>query len=134
MVSGLCYNPAMARNPSRKSKAKYDPAALRGWHAHIYYAPSSKKTAAKLRSAIEDNFDTRVGRWHDEAVGPHPISMYQIAFGAELFSDFVPWLALNREGLTILLHPDSTGDHIADHTDHALWMGKVLRLNLKQYE
>jgi DOPA 4,5-dioxygenase len=41
----------------------------------------------------------------------------------------LPWLMLNRDGLTILLHP-GTGDAYADHTQHAAWMGEVLPLNL----
>jgi len=32
-------------------------------------------------------------------------------------------------GLTILVHPE-TGDEVADHRDHAMWMGKVLPLDL----
>jgi aromatic ring-cleaving dioxygenase len=36
---------------------------------------------------------------------------------------------LNRDGLTILLHP-GTGNAYADHTDHAVWFGSTLRLRL----
>jgi aromatic ring-cleaving dioxygenase len=61
--------------------------------------------------------------------GPHPQSMYQIAFPAELLASFVSWLMLNRDGLTILLHPE-TGNDYADHTEHAVWFGAVLPLRL----
>src|SRR6516225_6604317 len=37
------------------------------------------------------------------------------------------WLMLNRDGLSILLHP-GTGDAYADHIDHAVWLGSVLPL------
>jgi DOPA 4,5-dioxygenase len=47
-----------------------------------------------------------------------------------MFASFVPWLMLNREGLTLLLHPD-TGDAYADHTAHAAWLGAVLPLQLE---
>jgi aromatic ring-cleaving dioxygenase len=70
-----------------------------------------------------------LGRWHDAAVGPHPQSMYQIAFPAELLTSFLPWLMLNRAGLTVLLHPE-TGNDYADHTDHAIWLGGILPLRL----
>jgi aromatic ring-cleaving dioxygenase len=53
--------------------------------------------------------------------------MYQIAFPAELLASFVPWLMLNRDDLTILLHPE-TGNDYADHTDHAVWFGAILPL------
>jgi DOPA 4,5-dioxygenase len=36
---------------------------------------------------------------------------------------------LNRDGLTILLHPE-TGDDYRDHTAHAVWFGAVLSLRL----
>jgi DOPA 4,5-dioxygenase len=54
--------------------------------------------------------------------------MYQEAFDRTVFPEIVPWLALNRDGLTILVHPDS-GDGLGDHTTHAMWMGEVLEIN-----
>ena len=36
---------------------------------------------------------------------------------------------LNRDGLSILLHP-GTGDAYADHTDHAAWLGSALPLRV----
>ena len=37
-------------------------------------------------------------------------------------------LALNRAGLVVFLHPE-TGDVLADHTEHAIWMGAKLELD-----
>ena len=68
-----------------------------------------------------------LGRWHAVPIGPHPRAMYQIAFPPELFPTLVPFLALNRQGLTVLVHPES-GRPKADHERHALWMGEVLPL------
>jgi DOPA 4,5-dioxygenase len=68
-----------------------------------------------------------LGRWHDTPVGPHTKSMYQIAFPPPLLASFLPWLMLNRDGLSILRHP-GTGDAYADHIDHAVWLGSVLPL------
>ena len=76
-----------------------DPTLITGYHAHIYYDAEGRETAARLRQAIGEQFDTQLGRWHDEAVGPHPISMYQVAFPASEFPKVVPWLMLNRAGL-----------------------------------
>jgi len=103
--------------------------SITGYHAHVYYDAGSKAAAAELRDAIEARFDVRLGRWHDRPVGPHPSWSYQIAFAPPLFAEIVPWLALNRGGLTIFLHPE-TGDAIPDHRDHALWLGDKAELNL----
>ncbi|MDX1484145.1 MAG: DOPA 4,5-dioxygenase family protein [Alphaproteobacteria bacterium] len=112
-----------------------DSAAIPAWHAHIYYDPETTKDRAQaLREKIAAQFpDAIIGRWHDELVGPHTRSMYQVAFGHALFDRLVPFLAVNRAGLAILVHADSTGDHAADHTDHAIWMGEVLDVNTTQW-
>ena len=75
--------------------------AIEGWHAHVYYDPEkTKDTAASLRARIEETFpDTRMGRWHDEQVGPHLVSMYQVAFETHQFDKFVQWLAEYNEEL-----------------------------------
>jgi aromatic ring-cleaving dioxygenase len=108
-----------------------DPGIVRHYHAHIYYDPvSSRERAARLRERVAAAFpEATIGRWHDEPVGPHPQSMYQIAFPTGLLATFLPWLMLNRDGLNILLHP-GTGDDYADHSSHAVWFGEVLALRL----
>jgi DOPA 4,5-dioxygenase len=107
-----------------------DHAAITGYHAHIYYAPATRATAARVRDGIGQRFAARLGSWHDEAVGPHPISMYQVAFAADEFPRLVPWLMLNREGLSILVHPLS-GDAYLDHARYAMWLGAPVELRLE---
>lgn len=72
----------------------------------------------------------QLGRWHDRPVGPHPTAMYQVAFAVEEFPRLVPWLMLNRRDLSVLVHP-LTGDDVADHSAHALWLGPPLPLRLE---
>ena len=103
---------------------------ITGYHAHIYYHLETRKTAAKIRDTLDAKFRGAIclGRWHDKNIGPHTRSMYQVAFDRTVFPEIVPWLALNRDGLAILVHPES-GDGLADHTAHAIWMGEMpLRL------
>ena len=104
--------------------------AIEGWHAHIYYDPiTTKDTAAKLRVHVEQAFpETIVGRWHDELVGPHLVSMYQIAFAPDQFALFVQWLAVNRDGLNVLVHP-TTENSWNDHMIFGFWLGDKLPLN-----
>src|SRR5437660_11877509 len=109
-----------------------DPASISHYHAHIYYDPAATRDrAALLRERVAAMFpDARIGRWHDELVGPHLRSMYQVAFPRTMLAAFLPWLMLNRNDLTVLLHPE-TGNALADHTDHAAWLGGMLPLKLE---
>jgi DOPA 4,5-dioxygenase len=103
--------------------------AIRAWHAHVYYDPTDRPQAAWLREEVGRRFPAaRLGSWHDEPVGPHPAAMYQVAFGPEDAAALIPFLALNRRGLTVLVHP-VTGRPRDDHLSHAVWMGAVLALD-----
>jgi DOPA 4,5-dioxygenase len=119
----------------RTDAAPRDPRAITAYHAHIYYDPAaSKDRAARLRERVAEHFpQARIGRWHDELVGPHLRSMYQIAFPSGMLASFLPWLMLNRDDLTILLHPE-TGNAYRDHTRHAAWFGAVLPLRLEAFK
>ena len=116
----------------RQPATPKDPQAITHYHAHIYYDPAkTRDRAERLRAGVAEKFpQAKLGRWHDELVGPHPRSMFQIAFPRELLPSLVPWLMLNRDGLTILLHPE-TGNAYADHAEHAVWFGAVLPLRLE---
>jgi DOPA 4,5-dioxygenase len=103
---------------------------ITGFHAHVYFDPETHEIAARVREGLGANFEVVLGRWHEKPIGPHPKSMYQVAFASEQFDKVVPWLMLNREDLDILVHP-STGDDVADHTKHALWLGNKLELNIE---
>ena len=106
-----------------------DPAGIVGWHAHVYYDPATTRgNAERVRQGIAERFTgLRLGRWHDVPVGPHTVAMYQVAFTVAHFATLVPWLALNREGLSVLVHPDTLAPR-ADHLVHALWLGPALAL------
>jgi aromatic ring-cleaving dioxygenase len=99
---------------------------IKGYHAHIYYDTASREAAARVRAGLA-NFNVQLGSWHDEPVGPHPQAMYQALFANDEFARVVPWLMLNRQGLTVLVHP-STGDSYGDHLERSLWLGAVLKL------
>ena len=108
-----------------------DPVTIDGYHAHIYYDPvATRGTAARLREGIATAFPgATIGNWHDDAVGPHTVAMYQVVFSAEAFSRLVPWLMLNRGGLDVLVHP-LAGNAYDDHTIYAMWLGDKLPLKL----
>jgi len=102
---------------------------ISSFHAHVYYDPAGTRPQAEtLRERVAERFVVRNGNWHDVPVGPHPSAMFQISFGREMFPLIVPWLMLNRLGLTILVHPNTDRPR-DDHLKHAVWMGEVLPLD-----
>jgi hypothetical protein len=71
-----------------------------------YYAPETRPIAERLRAAIGENFpQARIGSWHDEPVGLHPVAMYQVAFAVEDFRRLVPLGSERRLELLLRLHP-----------------------------
>lgn len=101
---------------------------IASYHAHIYYDGGSKQHAGDLRREMGKRFVVELGRWRDNAIGPHPRSSYQVTFTKDQFVEIMPFLALNRGGLHILVHPN-TGDGYIDHTENAMWVGPSIPLN-----
>jgi DOPA 4,5-dioxygenase len=94
---------------------------IASYHAHVYYDPTSRGEAERLRNWIGERFLVTLGRWHDVKVGPHDQAMYQVAFATEVFVQLVPWLS-------ILVHPNTANprrDHLAD----ALWIGTPIAVH-----
>jgi DOPA 4,5-dioxygenase len=49
------------------------------------------------------------------------------------FARFIPWLALNHQSLSVLIHPQ-TGDDYVDHSTHALWLGEKVPLDMGLFD
>lgn len=106
---------------------------ITGYHAHVYFDAKTQETAQQICEEAARLFAVQMGRIHSRPVGPHPRWSCQLGFAADAFDQVIPWLMLNRQGLTVFTHPE-TGDHLADHRDHALWMGEMLELDLSIFE
>jgi aromatic ring-cleaving dioxygenase len=124
----LNHELASTMNPTIAADVIEPRAHILSYHAHVYYDPARTRAEAEtLRQRIAQRFAVQLGRWHDVPVGPHTVAMYQVAFDIELFASFVPWLMLNRDGLDVLVHPNTLAPH-DDHLLHALWLGQTQAL------
>jgi len=103
---------------------------ISGYHAHVYFDGDTRDSAERLRSGIAERFRAELGRWHENPIGPHTKGMYQVAFAIDEFASIVPFMMLNRGGLSILVHP-MTGDAVADHDVNPLWLGERLAVDLE---
>lgn len=99
------------------------------FHVHVYYDASTMAQARNLCEAVRDRFGVEMGRMHEKPVGPHPDSSCRLTVMPEEFGSVVPWLAINRDGLNVLVHPE-TGDEMKDHSEHAMWMGEIRPLDM----
>ena len=106
---------------------------IKSYHAHVYFDAATAEKARRLCSRCRDTFGVEMGRVHEKPVGPHPDWSCQLAFTPDKFAEVVPWLALNRDGLVVLVHPE-TGDELKDHTAHAIWMGAVRPLDVSLFQ
>lgn len=100
-----------------------------GYHAHVYFDAQTLEQAQALCEAATAKFGLQMGRVHQRPVGPHPDWSCQLAFEHAQLADVTLWLALNRNGLVVFMHP-LTGNELRDHSEHAIWMGAVRPLNL----
>ncbi len=107
-------------------------ANIQGYHAHVYFDAATLEQARQLCENAADLFEVERGRVHQKPVGPHPCWSCQLAFSPSQFANVVPWLAMHRDGLTVLVHPQS-GDELRDHRDYALWMGEIETLDLSRF-
>lgn len=108
---------------------------------HTYWnnnSPADRKRAEEFRAKIEKEFaaeieagDIRIYKMWDGPLGPHPTLMFEIDFKKpEVFTKVVPFYQLNHGKLSVLIHPH-TGDDYKDHTEHAMWLGHKVHLDLE---
>jgi DOPA 4,5-dioxygenase len=105
---------------------------IENFHAHVYYDADTRAAAATLCEKAGKTFGVKVGRMHDNPVGPHPRGSCQLTIEKSQFADVVPWLVLNRGKLTVFTHAQ-TGNALKDHTAHVIWLGPSEKLDLSQF-
>ena len=100
-----------------------------GLARHVYFAEAEVDRARAVCEGARDLFDIQMGRMHVQPVGPHPTGSCQLTVQQAQFQDVMSWLALNRDGLTVFAHAE-TGDVMADHTQHVMWLGESRELRI----
>jgi DOPA 4,5-dioxygenase len=109
---------------TKRPENRYD-----AYHAHVYFDEATVEQATVLCMTAGQVLGIPVGRVHRRLVGPHPHWSCQLSFNAEQFDRVIAWLEHHRQGLNILVH-GVTGDDLADHTEHAAWLGDPQELVL----
>jgi len=122
----------------RAATADADP-SRRVWlfHSHAYFETGDPARVEEARAFMDhvgqefrDNGHVEVHRFVPLPVGPHPRGSFEVLFTREVFAEYVNWLAFHRPpSISILVHP-LTASQVADHTDHALWLGPVLPIRM----
>jgi DOPA 4,5-dioxygenase len=98
------------------------------YHAHIYFKPEDRATAAALRERLAAHPDVLLaGEICEGPAGPHPIPQFEIHFREGALPSVRP--ILEACGFSVLVHP-LTHDDVADHTRLADWIGAPIELDL----
>lgn len=107
---------------------------IQDWHAHVYFDAATKPTAEAVLADVETALPgLKIGRVHDKPVGPHPQGSCQVLVPNDRLAEVASWFAVNRRGLTILLHPN-TEDDLKDHRDYPIWYGSAPKINFEMFE
>ncbi|KAK5662076.1 hypothetical protein OQA88_10190 [Cercophora sp. LCS_1] len=112
-----------------------------GFDIHIYYFQANaeqSKYARELWERIRREFpELRIYTFWERPIGPHPVAMFEVnLFTPAQFGAFIPWLAIWRGPLSVLIHPNTTETDVPEgqrearnHTQRAIWMGERLPLD-----
>jgi DOPA 4,5-dioxygenase len=106
------------------------------YHFHIYFDEKTKNKAIELRNAFIafkelthlDDINLFVGLVHEQPIGPHTKPMFLIACSS-LLNFVLSNLIIHRDGLSILVHPNTDSEAL-DHTERAIWLGDKVPLDL----
>lgn len=105
---------------------------VESWHVHVYFDESNTQKAVWLAHDIKQlDLSVNIGELHYEPLGPHTRPQFCVTVLNDTFGKLVRWLALNHNGLSVLIHPN-TEHELADHTERAIWLGTPVPLDLNK--
>ena len=103
--------------------------ATNWFHIHVYFTPSSRQHAERLRERIVSELGLQTSALIDRPVGPHPLPMFQSNFMLSNMPTVIAHLLNYRGSLDVLIHAE-TGDDVTDHTQNAIWLGTPVPLDI----
>lgn len=116
-----------------------------GYDVHTYFKIEEKEKAFSVYQNfleyLKDNNIKVTSGFHPDIFddSPHPLPMWEVDLDIqdcwqEKLGIAISWLMLNREGLSILIHPNTglrnRDSKLMDHTEYTLWLGNPVILNL----
>ena len=124
---------------AHRDKHAGSPESARVWffHSHALFdhtVPERVQEAAAFRDRIAETFASNphveVHSFLPHPAGPFPRGMFEVLFTRDAFTDYVTWLSFERpEAIDILVHP-LTKWQVADHGEHAFWLGRRVDLDV----
>lgn len=98
---------------------------IAGFHFHVYYSDDTKEVARKLFDCFPN------AHWYDRPTGPHTEPMFVVETNASHMDAVYKFMILNRNGLSVLIHP-LTQNEYEDHTTSVGWLGNPVLLDLNK--
>lgn len=104
-------------------------------NVNTVHEPLLVSLSTYYKSAVPE---LRIYPIRDRPVGPHPVAMFEInIFTPAQFGALIPWLAVQRGPLSVLVHPNTSEEgvdeavsELRDHTERAMWLGDKIPLDL----
>lgn len=104
------------------------------FHFHFYFSIQTRASALAIRDQLRDvtDFEFDLPPVRETPVGPHRWPLWSIWVDRANFTAATLWMMRHHGQHSVLVHPE-TGDALADHTEHAMWLGKQAPLNLEVF-
>src|SRR5207253_2743138 len=101
-----------------------------GYHAHIYYVPTSTRAVAEgVCAALGAQCQVEIEAFRDTPRGPHSRANVLVIFKPDKFAQVVLYLMLHRDGQYLLIH-QLNECALAGNTAFALRHGTPVALNI----
>ncbi|MGH2354816.1 MAG: DOPA 4,5-dioxygenase family protein [Chloroflexota bacterium] len=101
------------------------------FHFHLYFSAETRHSALAIREQLKQvtDFEFDLPPVRERPVGPHRWPIWSLWVDRANFAAATLWMMRHHGRHSVLVHPE-TGDALADHSAHAMWLGRPETLNL----